>query len=108
MQEGVYIFEDSEDFIKVIEDLKDFVGVSGEWIRLSKWLMTLENVQKEINFLNKCEILTFSGFSKQKIIKVSLRHDNKRYVVTYLFKCSRGDRCAYSILHHYLRKREWE
>ena len=111
MGNGVYVFEDAEDFLKAIENLQQQYkeNASTRIVELNKQLFNVSELRKEINFLDKCRLNSFMGFLTSKIIKVNITHNNCDYLVTYYFKGSTtGNRTIYKQLHHYLRKREWK
>ena len=100
---GVYIFDDKNDFIRVIEDLNKCYNLNNYKLDLTKELYHIQAVRNEIDFLNKCKIKSFSGFKTNKIIKVNLTtSDNSNYLITYMFR----NLHYYDDFRRYLRKRE--
>ena len=111
MANGVYLFEDAEDFLKAIENIQQQYeeNTSTRIVELNKQLFSTSELRKEINFLDKCRLNSFIGFLTRKIIKVNITYNGCNYSVTYYFKGStNGDKTIYKQLHHYLRKREWK
>lgn len=110
MANGVYLFEDAEDFLKAIEDIQQKYNenTSTMIVELNKQLFSTSELRKEINFLDKCRLNSFMGFLTKKIIKVNITYDDCDYSVTYYFKGSTSSNgTIYKRLHRYLRKREW-
>ena len=111
MANGIYVFNNADDFLKAIKNIeqeyqeKTSTGI----VELNKQLLSTSELRKEINFLDKCRLNSFMGFLTSKIIKVNITWDNCNYLITYQFKGSTsGDRTIYKQLHKYLRKREWQ
>ena len=110
MANGVYLFEDAEDFLKAIEDIQQQYDENKQRriIELNKQLFSTSELRKEINFLNNCRLNSFMGCLTKKIIKVNITYDDCDYSVTYYFKGSTSSNgTIYKRLHRYLRKREW-
>lgn len=106
MEEGIYIFKDSNSFLKVMEQLAKEYGKPKPLIELNKHLNTSTEANKEINYLNKCSINCFTGFQKHSLIKLSVTgSDGVKYHITYSFNTGLGNG-LYRKLHRYLRKRE--
>jgi len=111
MEQGVYIFEDAEDFLKFfrwVEQESDS-NKPNDVLRICKPLFDKATMEKEIKFLNKCWLRTFYGFSSKKIIEVSISHNNYNYLIIYYFKgCINSNTSIYKQFYYYLRKRERE
>ena len=104
MEQGVYIFENSDDFLKVMEDLgKEYK--QNNLISLTKEMLSMEDIRKEINFLNECEMNAFVGYHTSSIIKINITFNESNYAITYLFK---GKSFLYHKMHLYLREKEWK
>lgn len=111
MQQGMYIFEDAEDFIQFIDDLTHHYEENkpNNLVELTKPLFSKSEMEKEVKFLNKCRLNTFTEYPSNKIIKVNVTHSNCNYLVTYYFKGSiNSNLTIYKQFYHYLRKREWK
>lgn len=101
MENGMYIFENADDFLIFMEDLQKQYNERN--FRFKK-LYTLNDIQNEIIFLDKCRIDGFTG--KSKTIKVYLTYHNCNYLITYAF--NKSESCeVYNKFRDYLQKREW-
>ena len=85
MANGVYLFEDAEDFLKAIENIQQQYeeNTSTRIVELNKQLFSPSELRKEINFLDKCRLNSFIGFLTRKIIKVNITYNGCNYSVTY-------------------------
>lgn len=111
MANGIYIFNDAEDFIKVIEDIEQQYNENKptNLVKLSKPLFNKSALEKEVKFLNECRLNVFSCFLSKKVIKVNITYNKCDYLVTYYFKgCTSNSKSIYKQFKYYLRKREWE
>ena len=111
MANGIYVFNNADDFLKAIKNIEQEYQekTSTRIVELNKQLFSTSELRKEIDFLNNCRLNSFMGFLTRKIIKVNITVDNCNYLITYRFKGSKnGDKTIYKQLHHYLKKREWQ
>lgn len=104
---SIIIFDNNTDFIKCIDQLKDYVNSKDEFIYLTIHLNGISDVNNEIEFLRKQHLLSFSGYRSKGLIKVSVKSSyGFMAVITYLFK--NNSRELYRVLHHNLRLMEWK
>ena len=90
MSNGIYIFEDKEDFLKAIDELNSFYNSERtSFTYLHKHLNHVFEARNEVEFLKKCHVLTYSCFRKDSIIKVSFKDSqDKMFNMTYSFNNS--------------------
>ena len=103
MEQGVYIFKNSDDFLKAMEDIGRQYKTSTP-VSLTKEMLSMEDVRKEIIFLKKCELNAFVGYLTSTLIKINVTFQKGNYAITYQFK---GKIVLYNELHHYLKQKEW-
>ena len=104
---SVIIFDNNTDFIKCIDQLKDYVNSKDEFIYLTIQLNGISDVNNEIEFLRKQHLKSFCGYRSKGLIKVSVKSSyGFNAVITYMFKSK--SRELYRVLHHNLRLMEWK
>ena len=105
-KQGIYIFEKETDFLKVFEKLNQYYRDKPRAIYLSKHLTSYKELNKEIAFIDKCNVNGFSGFRTAKQIKISITDGlNCNYCVTYTFNGS-GSGTIYDKFNRYLKRRD--
>ncbi len=103
---SIIIFNNNTDFIKTLDQLKDYVNNKDKFIYLTIQLNDLSDVYNEIEFIRKQHLLTFNGFRSQTKIIVALQSSYGLKVnIRYTFK--RNSLMLYDTLHHNLRLIEW-
>ena len=105
MTNGLYIFEDKEDFLKAIDELSELYNTQrNDFQYLHKHFNTIQDVKHEISFLNKCQIIAYSSFRRDSLIKVSLKDCfSNKFNITYSFNNSHKG-TAFDELYSYLKK----
>lgn len=104
---AVLIFNNNADFIETINHLNDYVNSKDEFIELTIKLNGISDVNNEIEFIRKNQLLSFSGFISKSFIKVSLKSSyGFKAVITYVFKSN--TKKLYQIFYHNLRLLERE
>ena len=104
---SIIIFDNNTDFLKCIDQLKDYVNSKDEFIELTIKLNGISDVNNEIEFIRKNQLLSFSGFISKSFIKVSLKSSyGFKAVITYVFKSN--TKKLYQIFYHNLRLIERE
>ena len=99
---SIIIFDNNTDFLKCIDQLKDYVNSKDEFIELTIKLNGISDVNNEIEFIRKNQLLSFSGFISKSFIKVSLKSSyGFKAVITYVFKSN--TKKLYQIFYHNLR-----
>lgn len=106
MENKILIFPNATEFIKVLEQLSKQYEPK-PLFKLNKHISTFAELEKEIYFLNKCSIDVFTGFKRDKLIKVcATGSDGVVYHIVYSFNSSKGSGTIYDKLNRYLRKRD--
>lgn len=103
MEAGIYIFKDTDTFLKHIELLaKEYNKPKPKTIYLTKHLDSCQAVRKEIRFINKCNINSFSTFYTSKVAIISITdYTNCTINIKYTFK---GTGYLFSEFRRYIKK----
>ena len=105
MQNGVYIFDNENDFIQAMNELQKHYATNNNLTKLTIEISNIHSLRDEIAILNKCFINAFNGFRRDKQIKVNLSDNyNYRYLITYDFSRTKSFH-LYNEFRHYLDKR---
>jgi len=71
--------------------------------QIIKPITSISDIRKEIEYLDKCFINTFSGFWSNKEIKVNITSNKKiRYIISYHFK----SKYLYKEFNRYLKQKK--
>ena len=109
MEQGVYIFDNENDFIDFFNEFekyyknKDDMMEADGILEIGKPLYSMEQIRKEIAILNRCSIVNFTTYFGSRIIKVNVEQNGSKYLVTYVFQ---GSLYLYNNFRDYLKKRE--
>ena len=73
MEQGIYIFNNSNSFIKAMEQLaKEYNKPKPRIIYLNKHLDSCKSVRKELNFIKKCHINSFDSFYTSQVVRITI------------------------------------
>ena len=106
MKQGIYIFNNETDFLKVLKEIANHYTEKQDLHHLYKFLTSATAVKQEIDYLNTCKLNSYQGFKTDAVIKINITDKyNCNYLISYLFNHSNSNG-AYYLFYKYLRKRE--
>ena len=97
----IYICNDNNEFLKQLEYLNDEYNKIATFY---KFVRTKRELSSQINYLKNVKILAFSGFTGQRIIKITIKDSlNNKYCINYKFP---KDQKKYGYMIRFLRQME--
>ena len=92
MEQGIYIFEDTNSFLKQMRILiKEYNKPKPKILYLNKHLDSCKSVRKELNFIKKCYINSFDSFYTSQVIRITITdYTNCTINIRYTFKGESG------------------
>ena len=96
---SIYVYNNITDFLNQMDYLTDEYNTIMHYHMYIKDIMAVRN---QLKYIQKKELLCSYGFLTQKIFKITISDNKKKYCITYKFK----HRYNYDIFKREIRKIE--
>ena len=92
MEQGIYIFKDTNSFLKQMRILtKEYNKPKPKILYLNKYIDSCKSVRKELNFIKKCYINSFDSFYNSQVVRITITdYTGCTINIRYTFKGESG------------------